>query len=252
MRTRLALVVGTIAALGAVPRARAADHRDGPMALADPTTDITDVYAWMSSDGTKANLVMDIQGANTGAVATTRFSNAALYVFHLNSSMRYGMPPGGQATIICQFDNMPTQGLQCWGPGGEYVADATGDKAGKTSMSGKMQVFAGLRDDPFFFNIRGFNAATAAVKAAAGALAFDTAGCPMVPAAVSQQLVGVLKSDGNGGAPADDFGKSGASAGNGTTTNGNVLSIVVAIDRTLITSGGPIVGVWGSTNKVGP
>jgi hypothetical protein len=29
----------------------------------------------------------------------------------------------------------------------------------------------------------------------------------------------------------------------------NVLSIVLQVDKTLLTSGGPVVGVWASTNK---
>src|SRR6185436_6180569 len=64
--------------------ARAADHRDGPGTLTDATVDITDVYAWNSADASKVYLVMDLQGANTGAVAgMTKFSNTALYAFHL-------------------------------------------------------------------------------------------------------------------------------------------------------------------------
>src|SRR5678815_4420781 len=88
MRKTWLCALGALALLGGV--ARAADHRDGPAALADPTTDVTDVYAWMSADGARAYLVMDIQGANLGATAATRFSDSALYVLHLNSGTKYG------------------------------------------------------------------------------------------------------------------------------------------------------------------
>jgi hypothetical protein len=52
-------------------------------------------------------------------------------------------------------------------------------------------------------------------------------------------LVTQLKTDPNGGAPQDHFAKF------------NVLSVVLAVDPSLVTANGPIVGVWGSTNKVG-
>src|SRR5205085_7755957 len=82
--TALALCLGA-------PAAQAADHRDGPGVDTDATTDIADVYAWMSADGAKVYLVLTVQGANTGATATTKFSNAALYVFHITSGAGVGM-----------------------------------------------------------------------------------------------------------------------------------------------------------------
>src|SRR5262245_2268623 len=163
MRKLLALIL-----LGGT--AHAADHRDGPAALADPTTDVTDVYAWMSADGARAYLVMDIQGANLGAASSTRFSDSALYVLHLNSGTKYGDTNPKSDRIICKFSSDATQQFQCWGPGSEYVKGATGDSAGLASASGKMKVFAGLRNDPFWFNIQGFRKLGMAVKAAAGSL----------------------------------------------------------------------------------
>lgn len=250
MRRTWITALGVLGAALLSPLANAADHRDGPGVMADETIDITDVYAWMSADGSKVYLVMDVQGANTGAVTATKFSNAALYAFHTFSTAKYGMAPGGAADIICQFDNAGTQNFQCWGPGGEYVTDVTGNKAGKTSTSGKMKVFAGLRDDPFFFNIRGFRAAAGAVKQVGGTLTFDAAGCPAVSPMISGLLVQTLASDGMMGPGKDDFGVMGHSPVDPMmTTNGNILSIVVAIDTGLVTSGGKIMGIWGSTNK---
>lgn len=240
-------------ALGGV--AHAADHRDGPGTLTDPTVDITDVYAWMSADASKVYLVMDLQGANTGATAMTRFSNSALYAFHLSSGAQFGKNTKDE-TIICKFDGQATQGFQCWGPGSEYVTGTVGDKNGVTSQSGKVKAAALVRDDPFWFNIRGFLAVASTVKKVAGGLMFDGAGCPKLDAGTSATLVGLLKSDGAGGAPADDFGKSGKApvacvpgkCDPAAVTNGNVLSIVLAVDKSLLTAGGPIVSVWGSTN----
>jgi len=249
-------LIGLALAAGLAGQARAADHRDGPAVDMDPTVDIADLYTWMSADGTKVYLVLDIQGANTGAVAATKFSNAALYAFHITSGAGVGMTSDPQ-TIICKFDNAATQGFQCWGPGGEYVTDMVGTTAGKASASGKMKVAALVRDDPFPFNIRGFLALASFVNTAAGGLMKDAAGCPTIDAATSMLAVNTLKSDGAMGAPKDDFGKMGAApvgcsantCDPKAVTNGNILSIVVAIDKTLLTTKGTTLGVWASTNK---
>ncbi len=239
------------------PTSFAADHRDWPGYMNDITTDITDVYAWMSTDGSKVYLALDIQGANTGATATTQFSNAAQYVIHVNSTSAFGTAGTHQDTIICKFDNSTPQNYQCWGPGtagsttGEYVTDAVGNTAGKSSTSGKMKVFAGYRDDPFYFNIRGFLDVANTVNSVAGTLTFDAAGCPNnINAATSMTLVNKLKQNGAGGAAADDFGKNGNSLlpPAGGMTNGNILAIVISMDKTLLTTGGNVVSVWASTN----
>lgn len=238
--------------------AQAADHRDGSAVTAttgDPTTDITDVYAWTSSDGARVNLIMNIQGANTGATASTRFSNSALYVFRLRSQQNFAGTGGTPvvAPIVCNFSTGTPQTFQCWGPSDEYVTDNVGNATGKASTSGRLRVAALLREDAFPFNIRGFLAAAGAVKAAAESSTpppFDAAGCPTIDSATSQALVGLLRSDGSGGAGRDDFGPNGASPPqSGVVTNGNVLSIVVSVDRALVTAGGPILRVWGSTNR---
>jgi len=211
--------------------ALAADHQDGAAVLTDPSTDINDVFAWTSPDGTKLNLVMDVfPAATTGA----KFSNVAQYVFHTTSSPGYGMPAGASEDILCTFDT--AQMVSCWG-GGEYVHGDASNPAGITSSSGKLRVFAGLRDDPFFFNLDGFKATAAAVHGAAGSLTFDAAGCPALDANTSNALVTQLRSAPGGGAPSDHF------------KGLNTLALVVQIDRTLVTRGGATVGVWASTNK---
>lgn len=245
------------------PISRAADHRDWPGYQQDIASDITDVYSWMSADGSKVYLALDVQGANTGALATTKFSDAVQYVIHVSSSSAYGQAQTADS-IICKFDTGTPQNFQCWGPGAsgaatEYVKDAVGNTAGKTSTSGKMKVFAGVRDDPFFFNIRGFAAAGAAIHAAAiktgtGALTFNAAKCPTnIDSTTSMAIVNTLKSNGTPPTPGtDDFGKNGNSLlppGTGGTTNGNILAIVISIDKTLLTTGGPMLSVWASTNR---
>ncbi|HEX6396638.1 MAG TPA: hypothetical protein VFZ95_04385, partial [Steroidobacteraceae bacterium] len=53
-----------LAALGALstPAALASDHLDTDAVIADPAADIGDLYAWMSPDHQRLNLVMTIVG----------------------------------------------------------------------------------------------------------------------------------------------------------------------------------------------
>src|SRR5437867_4290338 len=113
-------IIGMALAIGLSGAARAADHRDGPAAAGDSTTDITDVYAWMSAAGDKVYLVMDVEGAPMGATATTKFSNTALFAFHITSGMKFQMTTDEQL-IICSFSADMNQKLSCWGPNNEYV-----------------------------------------------------------------------------------------------------------------------------------
>jgi len=221
-------------AISVAPFAFAADHLDAPGVKTDASTDITDVYTW--NDGTNVALILNVSPlAATGA----KFSNAAKYVLHTESTMKYGVA-GTETDIICTFD--ATQKISCWVVSGgatkDYVTGDASATAGIKSASGKVQVFAGPRDDPFFFNLGGFKDAEADVEAATG-VTTDAAGCPNnLPASTVMALDKDLGGSNHGTGAAVDFfaGK-------------NVLSIVLSVDKTLLTSGGPLVAVWGSTNQ---
>lgn len=230
MRIRWIATAG-LGALLAAQLAFAADHLDGPAAKADHASDITDIFAWMSSDAKTMYLVMNVfPMANT----SSKFSDAVQYVFHTNSKNSFTdtASAANQVNVICTFD--ANQKISCWA-GNEYVNGAASNTAGLSS--GKLKVYAGLRDDPFFFNLDGFNKAAATVTAAKSSLSFDTAGCPNLNAATANTLVSQLSHDQNGGPPKDFF------------ANLNVLSIAVAVDKTVLAKNGNIVSVWGSTNR---
>ncbi len=214
--------------------APAADHADGPRASADPAADITDVFAWMSPNATRVNLVMDLV---RNATAASRFSDSVQYVFHTRSSAGFGAASAPEVDIICEFN--PQQRIQCSaGRGrGKRVAGDAGDPRGIQSPGGALRVFAGLREDPFFFNLSGFRATSRIVASAAGGLTFDGAGCPALDAATSTALVNQLQTAAGGGPAVDNFARF------------NVLAIVISIDKSILTEGGPILAVWGSTNR---
>jgi hypothetical protein len=222
-----------VAVLLSASLARAADHRDGPAATADPAADINDVYAWMSPDGAKVWLVMTVF---PDAKTTSKFSNAVKYVFRLNSRPATAllMTPTERTNIVCTFDT--AQKISCWltnmdNSVGAYVSGDASATAGIESADKKIKVFAGLRDDPFFFNLTGFNNVAGVVKQAAGGLMFDTNGCPKLDMQTSMAAVNGLKTGSN------DFKAF------------NALAIVISVDKALVTKGGPLLGVWASTNK---
>jgi hypothetical protein len=239
-----------LAALLVAPSVRAADHRDGPAAKAAPEADITDVYAWMSADASKMYLVLNVTPA---ATTMSKFSDKVSYVFHLNSMGAFGETDPTKiqhVNLICQFDASATQQISCWlgpatmtgiGTPADYVTGDASKTTGLTSQNGKFKVFAGLRDDPFFFNLDGLTNVIGEVEAAAKMAGFqtivDASGCPHLPAATAGKLAGDLSKSATGGAAQDFFAKL------------NVLSIVVSVTTADAAPGGKIVGVWGSTHK---
>jgi hypothetical protein len=270
-----------LAVLLSAPMAWASDHGDGTstgIALAlEPAADINDVFVWMSPDASHVNLAMSVF---PGATATSKFSDAVKYVFH-TSSLSAFLGTSVARDIICTFSNTTPQMTRCWlaDPTGAASAYVTGDAsvaAGISSADMKLKVFAGPRDDPFFFNLAGFRNATSVVAAAlkdAGPTftgmfikGLDTAhpGCPILTTAARSTVTGYLGKDCTGAGPAVDFFQKPAGTENAmcttkpalvasTTMNvgltGTILVIVLTVDKTLLTTGGPVVNVWGATTK---
>lgn len=230
MRKRRLQVVGlaSLGLLAAVP-GYSADHRDSPEPTMNPAADINDVYAWVPSAGRVALAMTVSPFAEAGAT----FGDGIQYIFHVGSSQGYGMPQTN-VTIVCTFS--PNQRVQCWAGDDVYVEGDASVEGGITSEDGSMTVFTGLRDDPFFFNLNGFQSVAATVTMVAPALMYDPNGCPTVDAATSAALVNQLGSEPNGMPAQDDF------------AGANTLAIVVEIDAGKVTPGGPIIGVWASTN----
>lgn len=225
--------LGSIGLASLLATAMAADHLDSPSVMAEPTADATDLYAWTSADASKLNLVLNVAPF---AGSDAAFSDAVQYAFHISSMASYGAEQSTDTMLICQF--YTETNIECW-LGDEYAEGDASSTAGVSSASGKMRVFAGLRDDPFFFEFNGFNNAVDAVVTTAAGLGendFNEAGCvTAVDADLSAALVGMLQSNGE-------------EAASDTFAGQNVLSIVVELDKTLINDGGDVVAVWASTH----
>lgn len=213
-------IVALAGAISLASSAWAADHVDGPAAIADPAADIADIFAWTTPDAGDVNLVLTIPAA--------AFSDAVQYAFRIESSSAFG-EAGVSTDLICTFG--ATQLVQCWVGDDDYVTGDASAEVGLTSDSGLVRVFAGPRDDPFFFNSSGFNTARQTIIGAVPSLTFDGAGCPVLDDATSNALITQL------------------STGSDNFSPGTVLALVVQVDRSLVTAGGDILAVWGSTHR---
>lgn len=227
-------LAGIAAIVGYSASALSADHQDSPAVKMEPTADINDVFSWM--DGTNVVLAMTVYpDAPMGAT----FSNTVKYVFHTNSTGAFAptLPASGGVDVIATFDTGTPQNISLWVGTSEYVHGDASATTGLASPDGKVKVFAGVRADPFFFNLDGFKATVADVVAAAGGLTFNDAGCPALNSATSMALVQQLTSSPDGGAAQNHFG----------TFNG--LAIVVSVDKSLLTAGGADMTVWAATTN---
>ena len=211
---------------GAAGAARASDHLDSPTVIADPRADIGDLYAWTSPDGRRLNLVMAIVGHS--------FSDKLEYAFHIDSGRVFGWTKAS-ATIVCRF---PAAGVtDCRiGDADRAQGDASGE-AGLEGRNRRFRVFAGLRDDPFFNNVRGTRAAyNVAAEALRKGAPLDAAGCPRFDPATSRTILEQWKLT---------DGKPGANFLAGWTP----AAIVVSVDLAVVARGGPLLGVWATTRS---
>lgn len=215
------LAAGLLACAGA---ARASDHLDTPTVIADPRADIGDIYAWTAADGRHLNLVMTLVGRS--------FSDKVRYVFHVDSGPRFGRT-SATTDIACRFP-APSQAA-CQLTDRDLAQGDPGAPEGLESDHHSFRVFAGLRDDPFFNNVRGTRAAygVAAAARAAGARA-DTAGCTALDPATSAKLLDAWRHTNAG--PATNF-----------LAGWTASALVVSVDLKAVARAGPVLAVWGAT-----
>ncbi len=213
--------------LGGPDRCKASDHLDSPTVIADPRADIGDVYAWTSPDHRRLNLVMTIVGHT--------FSDKLAYVFHVDSGLQFGSTTA-TTSIVCRF--APTQEADCRVGDADHARGDANAPRGLPGVNHRFRVFAGLRDDPFFNNVKGTRAAyeVAATALRQGAVA-DASGCPSFDAATSKAIL-------------DQWQHTDGGPGTNFLAGWTPASIVVSVDLGLVNRGGASLAVWGAT--VGP
>ena len=147
----------------------AADHIDTP-AVTNQPTDITDVYVFRAADPNNLVFVANSQGLlSPAASATAKFDDNTVLEFNIDNT-------GDKIedlVIQCKYD-AATNKMQVYGP---VAPSATGTKsklegnvtaevavtaygaAATTGTGGTgIKVFAGPRDDPFFFDLNKYKA----------------------------------------------------------------------------------------------
>ncbi|WP_447761968.1 hypothetical protein [Sphingopyxis panaciterrae] len=202
----------------------ASDHLDSPSVIADPRADIGDLYAWMAPDGRRLNLAMTIVGHS--------FSDKIAYSFHIASGKRFGRTTA-TIDLLCRFASA-TSADCVLGKADRAHGDAS-DSRGLDGDKGRFRIFAGLRDDPFFNNVRGTRAMYGvATDALAGSARYDAAGCPGFDTAQANALRAAWRT--TDGGPATNFLR-------GWTPD----TIVASIDLAPVTKGGPLLAVWATT-----
>jgi hypothetical protein len=156
------LVLG-VAATGSVqPDADAADHLDAPLTREDAAVDIADFYAWQDGD----KLVAAISWAGLqGPGSEGTFGDDVLFGIHVDSDgdaiedkstwVRFGLNDAGEWGV--KFEGIPGGDAEVVGPVDTVLEAGLG-----------LRAFAGVREDPFFFDLDGFQATLSTAT-----LAFD-------------------------------------------------------------------------------
>lgn len=208
--------------------AYAADHADSPNqrgSLAARQADITDVYAFMnpnSGNGLDAGnelVLMVLVGPDASGVlpagdTTTTFGSDITYNVLMQNYE--GATAGDHSRITCTFTDATPQVFTC----ALGSLSVTGDVGATASVAG-LRVYTGIRDDPFFFNGGGLNASFAATPPSPS---FEQGADPSSPFVNANGML------------------------NGFVGQ-NVLSIVIGVDRNLVTDNqsSPELRLWAAT-----
>jgi hypothetical protein len=151
-----ALIIGSNAL-----RVGAADHLDAPTVKTDGRIDINDVYVFQGQNAANTALVMTINPA-AGLLSPTTFRPGALYEFKVDT----GTNTVEDIALRVKFGGVRADGSQAISvyraDGSKAASGAGGTPIGKGStnqsiaLAGGGQAWAGLADDPFFFDLARF------------------------------------------------------------------------------------------------
>lgn len=161
----LAVVAGAFVVFGSTDSpVEAADHRDSITPQTDPFADINDVYVFNDRGGAAAadrvTLVMTVNPHAKGLAPSQPFSNSVKYNLHADLNA----DNVADATITFSFtgsgstQNFYISGLSA---NNTYLTGVINQitnfpNATVTGFVGPADVFCGFRDDPFFFDLSGF------------------------------------------------------------------------------------------------
>jgi hypothetical protein len=147
---KLAAIAGTALALVAPAFVSAADHLDGTAVSANGAVDINDIYVFEGSDAGSTVLAMTLNPA-AGVISGTTFDAGAEYRFQIDGDA----DAVADSTLTITFDAV-AGGAQAFMVDRDGTTIATGTTGETAAIDGGGQAWAGLVDDPFFFDLEGF------------------------------------------------------------------------------------------------
>ena len=139
-----------IALTGLAGPLQASDHEDGSVSENDPIADLADLYAFVDphcesvgGQGCEADPIELIVALtlNPNATGAEQFSEDVVYHFYFENDA------GADSKIDCSFS--AGQVVTCAGMGGLSVSA----RVGEVGVNGNLRVYAGLRDDPFSWDL---------------------------------------------------------------------------------------------------
>jgi hypothetical protein len=146
----LAMLLGAALATTAL----AADHRETPLTTSDAIADIADVYTW-HQDG-RFVVVVTVDGIRMPTPGqTARFDGDVTYQINIG---RDDFPTTQQSAVDVTL-RVKSDGEGGWRVSARDVPGSNGNISGPVETvltKGSANLFVGLRDDPFFFDLEGF------------------------------------------------------------------------------------------------
>lgn len=160
------LAVGAGLFISSSQPVEAADHTDPPRVTLGDSTDIGDIYAWHNSTDDTLTMVLTIAGPVAPAADQAGTYDAeALYTIHIDNDADNA--PNFNIRAKFGQNDLGNWGVQVEGLPGTTAA-VIGAVETEIAGEGDTKVWAGLRDDPFFFDLEGFNDTVSS-----GTLSFD-------------------------------------------------------------------------------
>ncbi|MFN2450481.1 MAG: DUF4331 family protein [Candidatus Baltobacteraceae bacterium] len=143
--------------------ARASDHQDSPLTVSRPGADITDVFVFPAADPNKVVLAMDVWPLiPSGLGASTFFDPGVMYQFKI----AHGQVPVEDQVIQFKANAAGVnQQIQMFGPARPALTGTSATFVKPfgaipynkvTDLGGGVTVFAGPREDPFYFDLAQF------------------------------------------------------------------------------------------------
>jgi hypothetical protein len=184
-------VAAAVALMLGVQFARASDHDDGETDIKGRNLNLTDLYVFRDGDqnpqASKEDLVL-IMNTNPRSLARQQyfFSTKARYEFKINRAMNNDATPTGKPDVTLRFEfsqpnaqNQQVMQITTIRDGRSHVAKAVttplsaSPKVTTVNMAGApVTVFAGLREDPFFFDVEQFFRVRAGARGEGPAVGF--------------------------------------------------------------------------------